>query len=107
METQKDNIMISKFKGPISKHCRICNQKKLLSKFHLDETTIDKHSIICKVCNTLFLYLWLSLWYCSEHIRIMEWNYLLIMIVPTMGPCQCESFLILSLSCPFFMNSII
>ena len=41
METQKDNIMISKFKGPISKHCRICNQKKLLSKFHLDETTVS------------------------------------------------------------------
>jgi len=49
--------MMSKFKGSISKRCRICKQEKLLSEFDLDETTIDKYGAIRKVCNTLFLYL--------------------------------------------------
>ena len=57
MGTQKDKIIISNFKGPIPKRCRICKQKKLLSDFDPDETTFDRHGAICKVCDTLFLYL--------------------------------------------------
>jgi len=38
--------------NPISKKCRICNQKKLLVEFDLDNDTRDKHNNICKQCLT-------------------------------------------------------
>ena len=44
--------MIKTFINPISKKCRICNQKKLLLEFELDNDTNDKHSNICKQCLT-------------------------------------------------------
>jgi hypothetical protein len=37
---------------PISKKCRLCNQKRLLVDFELDNDTKDKHSNICKECMT-------------------------------------------------------
>ena len=37
---------------PIDKVCRICKQKKLLTEFEINESTKDRHDIICKDCNT-------------------------------------------------------
>jgi transposase InsO family protein len=37
---------------PIEKLCRVCNTKKLLSNFDIDESVLDKRRNICKECLT-------------------------------------------------------
>jgi hypothetical protein len=37
---------------PINKRCRICNRKKLLVDFEIDDDNKDRHTNICKECLT-------------------------------------------------------
>ena len=37
---------------PIEKLCRVCNTKKLLSDFDIDESVLDKRRNICRECLT-------------------------------------------------------
>lgn len=45
-DSDKQNPLISKFNPPVSKKCRIC----LFSEFEVDESTKDRHNVICKDC---------------------------------------------------------
>jgi MoaA/NifB/PqqE/SkfB family radical SAM enzyme len=46
----KQNPLISKFNPPVSKKCRIYRKRKLLTEFEVDESTKDRHNVICKDC---------------------------------------------------------
>ncbi|MFY9868857.1 MAG: hypothetical protein WAK17_03990 [Candidatus Nitrosopolaris sp.] len=49
-DSDKQNPVISKFNPPVSKECRICRKRKHLTEFEVDESTKDRHNVICKDC---------------------------------------------------------